>query len=74
MSEEFVAGDCQIDEDCKNHWLRIRAMLADTDPLSAGTAISRELIVSHHDHLTRHLSASYIFSLRRCGAMCARIR
>jgi rubrerythrin len=26
----------QIDRDCKSHWLRIRAMLADTDPLSAG--------------------------------------
>lgn len=25
----------QIDEDCKSHWLRIRAMLADADPLSA---------------------------------------
>jgi rubrerythrin len=26
----------QIDEDCKRHWLRIRAMLADSDPLSPG--------------------------------------
>ncbi len=26
----------QIDEDCKSHRLRIRAMLADADPLSAG--------------------------------------
>lgn len=25
-----------IDEDCKRHWLRIRAMLADSDPLSPG--------------------------------------
>jgi rubrerythrin len=25
-----------IDEGCKKHWLRIRAMLADSDPLSAG--------------------------------------
>src|SRR5690349_3023188 len=26
----------QIDEDCKRHWLRIRAMLANSDPLSPG--------------------------------------
>ncbi len=26
----------RIDEDCKKHWLRLRAMLADSDPLSAG--------------------------------------
>jgi rubrerythrin len=25
-----------IDEDCKRHWLRIRAMLAESDPLSPG--------------------------------------
>ena len=26
----------QINGDCRNHWLRIRAMLADADPLSPG--------------------------------------
>jgi len=26
----------RIDKDCKRHWLRIRAMLADSDPLSPG--------------------------------------
>jgi len=26
----------QIDDDCKKHWVRIRAMLANSDPLSPG--------------------------------------
>jgi rubrerythrin len=35
-SPEIAAILKHIDADCKGHWLRLRAMLADSDPLSPG--------------------------------------
>ena len=35
-SPEIARLLSQIDKDCKRHWVRIRAMLADSDPLSPG--------------------------------------